>query len=240
MTVDIGGTTGILRLTKTFSEFQLSVDRVYTDPFNAWTLGEFQALDNFTGFDGAKRVFDLELGGSPISIQAKKGSPIELAYVLLIFLNNTLQEPNASYEFTGGSQVTFSQAPNPESECQVIFYKGTPDVDVVFTDVESTIKVGDTVKLNYDSTRGQSRDLDQDTRVVVGINTIDSVLTNPYIGPGVTTDPTVMRPLTWCKQTVDKIINGEKIGKDREELEPQIYPSFILPRCWNWFYRYLH
>ena len=49
--------------------------------------------------------------------------------------------------------------------------------------------------------------------------------TNPYYGPGVTTDRSLLRPVTWCKQVVDKVINGQKIGKDRIEYEPLIYPS---------------
>ena len=110
-----------------------------------------------------------------------------------------------------------------------MFYRGNGDVDVVFTDIEETVKVGDTLKLNNDTSKGQGVTLDQNPRTVVGINTLDTVETNSYVSPGVTTDKTLLRPLTWCKQTVDKIINGDEIGKDRIAYEPNIFPaSFII------------
>ena len=48
--------------------------------------------------------------------------------------------------------------------------------------------------------------------------------TLPYFGPGNTTDTTFERPITWCRQTQDKIINGQEVGKDREIYEPVINP----------------
>jgi hypothetical protein len=47
-------------------------------------------------------------------------------------------------------------------------------------------------------------------------------------GPGITSDRNILRPVTWCKQTVDKIINGQEVGKDRVEYEPQIFPTSYL------------
>ena len=49
--------------------------------------------------------------------------------------------------------------------------------------------------------------------------------TSPYIGPGLTTDTTIIRPLTWTKQTEDTFINGIGIGKDRSLYEPLIHPA---------------
>ena len=68
--------------------------------------------------------------------------------------------------------------------------------------------------------------LDEDEKVV-GINTIDSVSTNTYNGPGITDDTTLSRPVTWCAQN-DLIINGQEVGKDRVDYEPQIYPTSYL------------
>jgi hypothetical protein len=34
--------------------------------------------------------------------------------------------------------------------------------------------------------------------------------------------------VTWCKQTVDKFINGKVVGKNRIRYEPQIYPTSYL------------
>ena len=41
---------------------------------------------------------------------------------------------------------------------------------------------------------------------------------------GNTADETLERPVVWCRQTEDKIINEKPIGKDRELYEPQIAP----------------
>ena len=68
----------------------------------------------------------------------------------------------------------------------------------------------------------------QDERVVTGINTTDSVETNPYVGPGITTDDTLLRPVKWCRQTKDKVIDGIRIGKDRVLYEPLIQPTAYL------------
>ena len=54
------------------------------------------------------------------------------------------------------------------------------------------------------------------------------VKTSPYFGPGNVADVTIRRPVTWCKQTEDKIVNGIKIGKDRQLYEPNINPSAYL------------
>ena len=52
----------------------------------------------------------------------------------------------------------------------------------------------------------------------------DRVSTNPYYGPGNSADETLQRPVVWCRQTEDKIINEKPVGKDRELYEPQISP----------------
>jgi hypothetical protein len=44
-----------------------------------------------------------------------------------------------------------------------------------------------------------------------------------YTGVGI--NSSVIRPAIWCKQTEDRIINGEKISKDRDSYEPLITPS---------------
>ena len=69
---------------------------------------------------------------------------------------------------------------------------------------------------------------DEDFRTVTGINTIDSVQTNTYNGPGITDNTVLLRPVTWCKQQIDKIINGQEVGKDRIDYEPSIQPSSYL------------
>jgi len=238
LTVNVGGLTGIPTNTSlTFDEFQITIDSVYSDQFNGWSVGEFQVFDRFDGeFDGVNKSFRLLLNENPVSIKAAAGSNIEVEQTLLVFINDVLQKPNEGYKFEGGSVITFTEAPKGPvgtaltgDTSKILFYKGSGDVDVILTDVEETIKVGDTIQLNNDPSRGQGESLQQDPRTVVGINTLDTVETNAYVRPGVTTDQTVVRPLTWCKQTVDKIINGDEIGKDRVSYEPSIFPaSYII------------
>ena len=70
--------------------------------------------------------------------------------------------------------------------------------------------------------------MDQDPRVVTVINTVDSVSTSPYVGPGITTSGTLTRPVNWKKQTEDRIIDSKPVGKDRPHYEPLIYPTAYL------------
>ena len=129
--------------------------------------------------------------------------------------------------FNGGSIEEFTEAPKSGDTAKVLFYKGSGDVDVVFRDVLETVKVGDNLTLNYDKGLTDAY-LQQDERVVTGINTTDSVKTNPYGGPGITDDETIVRPLKWCRQTEDKIIDGKVVGKDRVKYEVAVQPTTLL------------
>ena len=237
LTVAVGGTTGIPTNTSLpFNEFQIRVEDTYSDQFNAWSIGEFQVFDRLDSqFDGVTKSFKLTVNEEVISIKAAAGSNIEIEQTLLVFINDILQKPNEGFTFSGGSVITFSEAPKgPVGEDQtgdtskILFYKGAGDTDVVFTEILKTVKVGDTLELNNNPEKGQPITLDQISRTVVGINTLDSVETVSYIQPGVTTDTTLERPITWCKQTVDKIIDGDEIGKDRVAYEPSIFPASYL------------
>jgi hypothetical protein len=202
---------------------------VYSDDFNGFSLGVLQVLDNFDSkFDGITKSFRISVNDVPLSIQSSPGSPVEVDKTLLIFINDILQQPEVAYNFSGGGTIEFVEAPQPGDSSKLLFYKGSGDVDVVFTDVVETVKVGDTLDINNDPERGQGIGLDENPRTVVGINTIDSVQTNTYSDVGITEDTTLTRPVTWCKQLVDKIINGQEVGKNRLEYEPLIYPTSYL------------
>ena len=238
LTVALGGATGIpTDTTKTFDEFQITVDRVHTDSFAGWSIGQFQVFDRLDDqFDGTTKAFRLSVNEEIISIQSERGSNIELDQTLLVFINDVLQKPGEAYQFDGGSIITFSEAPkgslvgygNTGDTSKILFYKGAGDSDVIFTDIIETVKVGDLLKLSNNSDLNQPITLNQDFRTVTGINTVDSVATNSYIGPGVTTDQTLHRPINWCKQKVDKVIDGDEIGKDRLAYEPSIFPAAYL------------
>ena len=226
LTIDIGGTTGIpTDPTKSYDEFQLTIDTVYNDKFSGWTVGEFEVLDRFDNyFDGSTKSFSLRLNESPVTIRAEKGSNIDIQSVILIFINDILQYPGDSYQFNGGSVVTFSEPPKVGDTSKVIFYKGSGDIDVTFTDVLELVKNGDTIFVG-ENKETCSDVTYQDERVVSEIISSSSLETNAYNGPGITGNPDCQRPLTLCIQTEDKVINGKYVTKDRIIYEPLINPT---------------
>ena len=231
LTVGIGGTVGI-PTTSSFSgnEFQVTIDRVAIDKFTGWTLGNLQLIDNVEPFiDGSRVDFQLKIDNIVTSIVAGKGSKVTVQDNLLIFINDILQVPGESYSFTGGSIVTFSEAPKLGDTIDILFYKGSGDgIDVIFRDVIETVKKGDTLQISHDPTIGQPSRFSEEERVVTLVPTIDVAETNIYNGPGNVADPTYERPVKWCKQTEDKFINGIGVGKDRELYEPVVIPTAYL------------
>ena len=230
LTVAIGGTTGI-PTTSSFSgnEFQITVDEIADDKFSGWSVGTLQVLDNIEELiDGARKDFPLKLNGAITSIVSAPGSKIDVQDVLIIFVNDVLQEPGVGYEFAGGSTLTFTEALKIGDKVTIIFYKGNGDSDVIFRDVIETVKKGDTLQLKHMAGL-QAQSLDEDERSVLNVLSTGNVATNPYAGPGNTNDVTLSRPVTWCRQTEDKIIEGIPTGKDRELYEPVINPtSYII------------
>jgi hypothetical protein len=67
--------------------------------------------------------------------------------------------------------------------------------------------------------------LEEDPRVVMSIDSVDVVSTNPYFGPGNTSDINLERPVVWCRQTEDLLLNGKRVAKDRDLYKAMIYPS---------------
>ena len=230
LTVSVGGTLGI-PTTSDFNtnEFQLTVEQVYRDTFNGFTIGELDVFDRLDPlFDGERTKFNLAIAGEAYGIETPKGSLIDLNEALIVTLNDVLQIPGEAYNFAGGSIIEFSDPPAKGDKCSIIFYKGTPEVDVVFRDILETIKIGDSVQLMNDPSAGQNNSLLQDKRTVVGITTLDTVKTLPYAGPGITTDTRLERPVEWCKQKDDLFIDGNVVAKDRVEYEPLIFPAAYL------------
>jgi hypothetical protein len=228
LTVPVGGATGIPTTPNSVvKEFQITVDSVDRDKFSGWSLGELEVFDDIQQlFDSSRIIFPLKYNGSIISVYAKKGSPINIQDVLLVFINDILQIPGKGYVFNGGSKIQFTEAPKPDDTCKILFYKGSGDnVDVIFRDVVDTVKIGDDLQLTYDSFVGQSPSLLEDERKVVDILSIETVETNPYFGPGNTSVTTLTRPINWCRQTEDLIINEKEVSKNREFYEPLIYPT---------------
>jgi len=227
LTIPIGGSAGILTTSSpSFSEFKITVDRTFTDKFSGWYIGQLQTLDTIEDqFNGQKTSFQLKVGGVITSILSKRGTSIDVEQCLLVLLNDVLQVPGDSYIFAGGSTITFTEAPREGDSCTIVFYKGNGDTDVIFRNVIETVKEGDELTIDYDPSIGQSPTLQEEERTVTSVLATDVVETVPYFGPGNTADEELVRPVTWCRQTEDKIINGKEVGKSRELYEAVIYPS---------------
>ena len=225
LTVATGGATGIPTDTNfTFDEFQITVQKVDSDKFSAWHFGELERLDNINNeFNGVKRAFTLKRNGSPVTVRARAGSNVDAQSTLLIFINDILQVPGEAYDFSGGSVINFSEAPKGPSadgafggdSCKILFYKGSGDVDVTFRDVLPTVKDGDLFSIRGDESLVPNSQ-DQGSRLITEILSTDTVETNPYYGRGIDPNPDHARTVTWCKQTVDKVINGKIVSKARE------------------------
>ena len=231
LTVAIGGTVGIPTLSlPSYVPFELTVDRTFQSKFSGWNVGEFIVLDKIDPFfNGARRLFPLSVNGESISFFAKANSGINLQSNLLVFVNDILQTPGEGYQFTGGSTIRFTEAPKggiagfttTGDKAKIFMYTGTQTIDVRTVDVLPSVEVGDEVQLysNTDTT------FTQDPRLVMDIKAADKVITNNYAGQGVTLNELFERPLSWTKQTVDKIIDGNFVGKDRVYYEPVINPT---------------
>ena len=229
LTVPYGGTTGI-PTTSDFgsNEFQITVDTVHTDEFTGWTLGTLEKLDDVSHlFDSGRTQFPLTLAGTTVSIRAGKGSVIDVQDVLLIFINDILQVPGEGYKFGGGSIIEFTEAPKSGDTVKILFYKGSgDDVDVIFKAIIETVKKGDTIQLYNNDDQGDY--WKENPRAVTRVTSTDTVDTNPYYGPGNTSIESMLRPVKWCRQTEDRIINDVAVGKDRELYEPVINPTALL------------
>ena len=224
LTIPVGGAAGIPTNSQ-FNEFNITIDKTFTDKFSGWSLGTLEVLDNIEKFiDGERTSFPLTLSGNTVSIIASKGSKINVEDVLIVFVNGILQVPGEGYTFTGGSILTFTESLKIGDTAEIIFYKGTGSTDVIDREILETVKSGDYLKINNDSSIGQSIFLDEDERSVSTVKSTNLVSTNVYFGPGNTEEENLARPVTWKRQTEDKIIDGEEVGKNRE-----IYEAIINP-----------
>jgi hypothetical protein len=146
----------------------------------------------------------------------------------LVFINDILQVPGEGYIFNGGSTIRFAESPKIGDTSKILFYRGSGSVDVVDVDILETVKIGDDLTIGYDPSLGQSPTLQEDPRTVTSINSIDTVNTNPYFGPGNTLDENLERPVKWCRQTEDRIIDEQEVAKDRILYEALINPTSYL------------
>ena len=102
---------------------------------------------------------------------------------------------------------------------KIYFYVGSSE-DYLVIDVDQSVKPGDRLRLQK-----QNNVSSQDERIIYELIASDSVETQTYGGVGIVKNSTFLRPVVWSKQSSDLIIDGIKISKQREYLEPKIYPS---------------
>ena len=113
LTIPIGGATGIpTDPSKTYKEFQLTLDPCFYDEFTGWSMGEFETVDNVEKYiTGSRKDFPLTRDNGTLTIRGEKGSKIIEQDLLLVFVNDVPQVPGKGYTFPGGSTLTFTEAP---------------------------------------------------------------------------------------------------------------------------------
>ena len=149
---------------------------------------------------------------------------IDVTNNLLIFLNDVLQQPKENYSLEGGSILNFVEPPKGGSKLQVLFFRGgNQDIEVL--NPVKTVKVGDKLQL--------LKDLDvprQSDRVVSEITEVSEVDTPSYGGGGISTNPSLVRVISWKKQENDLVVDGLPIAKDRPLQVGNFFPSARLIR----------
>lgn len=229
------GLVTALDLPEPISEFELTVLDTFTDSFAAWQFGELDYIDSIKNYQNGIRTrfplyYNSDLLSFEVDSEINDSQLIDLASVLLIFINGIPQEPNISYEFSGGTSFTFTTAPKPEDNVSIFFYRGTRDQDSLLFNITETIKVGDTVQI-YSNNKNINNTITQNKRIVSNISGSDRIQTETYIYQGI--DIANKKPLYWTKQKIDLEINGDIVFKSRESIEPQIYPTASIIKDFN-------
>ena len=221
-------------LSAPIQEFELEVVEIFRDKFSAWQFGEIDFIDNIKNLQDGQRVrFPLFFNGQLLSFEKDPTNAtsqlIDLDAVLLVFVNGVLQNPGESYQFEGGSTITFQEPPtgettpdaNDEDKVNIFFYKGQEGVDVQIKDVQESVKIGDELRVIKRDNTGITT-TQQNDRVIKQILSADLVETDIYTGLGI--DAVNEKPVRWEKQKIDLVLNGQIVPKTRTSIEPQINP----------------
>ena len=140
----------------------------------------------------------------------------------MIFLDDVLQKPVTAYEFTGGTQIKFTEAPKSGSKLQVLFYRGT-DADIASDTAIQEIKKGDSLQIM--SSPQMKNIVAQDKRIVREIISRDTLQTTLYKNQGITNIIDPKRPVTWCKQRDDLFVDGVRVSKARDIYGGRVFPA---------------
>ena len=209
-----------------FEEFRFTVEEVQTDTFNGFYPGQFIRFDDISSnFNGFRRKFTLSVTTSGvkeiISLKTPKGSDLDIANNIFVYINDVLQIPGNAYTYSG-SRISFTEPPKTNSTCSIYYYRGS-SLDVEQVSPPKTIKEGDFIKINENPFR--TLDTDQFERVVKKLVASDQFDTFTYNSFGIDPDVTNLRPLTWRKQKKDRVISGALYSKARPSLKSIIRPN---------------
>jgi len=217
----VGLVTG-LGLSSPIRTAEFEVLDTFHDAFSAWQFGQLDYMDDIKDLqDGGRRRFQLKYDGDLLSFEVDTGSGynfINLENCLLIIINGVVQEPGVAYKFNGGTSFVFTEPPSAEDDVSIYFYRGSSQSDTeLVTTIKPQIETGDDVQL-----MGISNNIDQNERTVSSIFNSNTLETNIYGGPGITTEE---KSLNWTRQKKDKRVNGNIIYKTRESIEALIFPT---------------
>ena len=222
LSLPIGGLTGI-PTTSNFNNFKINIQNIHNDTFNAWSVGFLQRLDDLSEyFNGRKREFPLILQGDLISIVPSRSSSIDIAYSLVVFINDIIQTPGESYVFNGGSYIRFNEPLKEGDSLAIFYYKGNVN-DSVDVEIIPSVEPGDQLKITSDNIAEV-----ENKRTVSRIYGSRTVITTPYYGPGNIDDSEKYRPVIWSKQMEDKLVSNSIVSKVRTSYEPYIVPTTYL------------
>ena len=201
---------------------------VYNDPFAAWQFGQLDYIDSIKPLqDGSKRRFDLKYDGDLLSFELPDNPDfpyMNLANALFIVINGIIQEPGVAYEFDGGTSFVFTEAPKEVDDVAIFFYQGSPSVDTsLVTNVIPSLKEGDSVQMKKITEQNPPTEINQTSRFIADLTRSDVIETNLYTGDGIS--DTRPKSLSWTKQKIDRVINGQIIYKSRDVLESLIFPT---------------
>jgi hypothetical protein len=210
------GTVGISTQSED-DKLKITINEVSKDKFAAWNIGILQKLEDLSDFaNGSRKTFTIKesIGGEiqPLSLEYERGFELELAYNLLIFVNDVLQIPGESYIFNRGTQINFKEAPPAGSSIKVYFYRGSTN-DTELVDIDPPIKLGDKVQIQKDLLNPFPSK--QNNRTVKKILTSDSLQTEYYNKNGLSNDSSQLRSISWTPQKLDMIISGSYVNKSR-------------------------
>lgn len=223
------------KLSQPISEFNLTVIDTFTDSFSSWQFGELYYIDDVKNYqNGIRKKFPLYYNSALLSFEKSStfvdSQFIDLNDLLIIFINGILQKPREAYEFSGGSSFIFTEAPKPSDNIAIYFYGGSALDSVKVTGINETIKVGDSVQV-FSNNNFLNTTETQNPRTITSINSSDTLQTINYSSDGI--DIETFKPVSWTKQKIDTIIDGDLISKSRDSIKTQIYPTAKIIRTLN-------